>query len=346
MKKILSVLLVLLMMFSLVACGNSSSGDDAVTDDGYAETPTYTLRFGHVLTEQDAFHQGFIEWAEAVYEATKGDLVIEVYPSGQLGSEEDVLEQIRQGANIGWMTDFARGGSYIPELGIVQLPGCLSSIAEADALIESPTYNKYVEQLADEFGLRALSYNWVQGARMLFTNHPGTTPSDFSDLLIRCPSSIFSTTATEATGAGSVAIAFGEVYNAIQTKVCDGCELAYSTAYNSKIHEVCDYAIETSHIYQLQLIAISEDWWQSLPAEYQQILQDECNKAGHNWSLVEEANQATAMQAMIDEGGMTVISADELDWDAFNANYAAAYEKLGLTELREKIYAEIGKEMP
>ncbi|MCL1818337.1 MAG: C4-dicarboxylate ABC transporter, partial [Spirochaetaceae bacterium] len=45
----------------------------------------YTLRFGHVLTEQDQFHQYQQKWAEAVLAATKGELVMEVYANAQLG---------------------------------------------------------------------------------------------------------------------------------------------------------------------------------------------------------------------------------------------------------------------
>ncbi|MBC7336780.1 MAG: C4-dicarboxylate ABC transporter, partial [Clostridia bacterium] len=72
--------------------------------------PKYTLKFNHVLAPTEPYHEGFLKWAKAVEEKTKGDLKIEVYHSAQLGVEEDILEQIRAGANIGQNTDSARMG--------------------------------------------------------------------------------------------------------------------------------------------------------------------------------------------------------------------------------------------
>ena len=61
----------------------------------------YVLKFNHVLGQKEPYHQGFLNWAKAVEEKTKGGLKIEVFHSAQLGVEEDILEQIRAGANIG-----------------------------------------------------------------------------------------------------------------------------------------------------------------------------------------------------------------------------------------------------
>lgn len=66
-----------------------------------AQTRQFVLKFNHVLSPLDPYHDGFLKWAKAVEERTKGGLKIEVYHSSQLGREEDILEQIRQGANVG-----------------------------------------------------------------------------------------------------------------------------------------------------------------------------------------------------------------------------------------------------
>src|SRR5690349_13776632 len=74
----------------------------------------FTLKFNHVLGPKEPFHDGFLKWSKAVDERTKGGLKIEVFHSAQLGREEDIIEQIRQGANIGQNTDSARMGNYVP----------------------------------------------------------------------------------------------------------------------------------------------------------------------------------------------------------------------------------------
>ena len=70
----------------------------------------YVLKFNHVLGAKEPYHQGFMDWAKAVDTKTKGGLKIEVFHSAQLGVEEDIIEQIRQGANVGQNTDSARLG--------------------------------------------------------------------------------------------------------------------------------------------------------------------------------------------------------------------------------------------
>ena len=65
----------------------------------------FTLKFNHVLGPREPYHDGFQKWAKAVSERTKGGLTIEVFHSAQLGREEDIIEQIRQGANIGQNTN-------------------------------------------------------------------------------------------------------------------------------------------------------------------------------------------------------------------------------------------------
>ena len=91
----------------------SSAGNAAPSGDA-----KYVLRFGHTLTEQDLPHIYMEKWADSVREKTNGAVEIEVYANAQLGTEEDVIEQIRQGANIGWQTDFARLGSYVNDLSV------------------------------------------------------------------------------------------------------------------------------------------------------------------------------------------------------------------------------------
>lgn len=73
----------------------------AVLASTSAQAQENTLRFNHVLGPGEPYHAGFLEWAERVNKRTNGKLKIEVFHSGQLGVEEDIIEQIRQGANIG-----------------------------------------------------------------------------------------------------------------------------------------------------------------------------------------------------------------------------------------------------
>jgi TRAP-type C4-dicarboxylate transport system substrate-binding protein len=292
LKRMLALLLALLMVMAFAACGGSEEsaapestapeGNESAAPEGddFAEEPTYTLRFGHTLTEQDPFHQAYLNWADAVYEQTKGDVLIEVYANSQLGVEEDVLEQIRQGSNVGWQTDFARAGSYIREMGVMNCPYFLSSAEEVAALIDSPTMNGWLDQLASEYGLRGLSFSFIQGFRNVYCNSPVYSPADFSGLRIRTANAEAWLESINSLGCVATALNYGDIYTGIETSVVEGCELPYTAAFSLNIQEVCDYIIETQHIYQAQLLVVSEDWWNTVPEEYQTIIVDTLNEEG------------------------------------------------------------------
>jgi TRAP-type C4-dicarboxylate transport system substrate-binding protein len=307
-----------------------------------AKKPAFTLRFGHALTDQDIYNAHMIEWAEAVSKATNGDVLIEIYPSSQLGSEEDVLEQIRQGANIGWQTDFARLGSYVNGLSVVNAPFFVDNLDEAFKLQGSATIKKLNEELAQKFGIAHISFDWIQGQRHVFANKIAKSPAEMKGLLIRAAPAPIWAESVNSMGCKATPLPYGEIYTGIQTKVVDGCELPYNAANNLKLSEVVSYVMETGHIFQLNAMVVSDAWLKKLPANYQKILIDECNKAGERATHALAKQTESSKQAMI-KGGVKVIPREELDIAAFKASSIQAYNILGLTSFRDQIYAEIGK---
>ncbi len=309
---------------------------------GTASAASYKLLFGHTLTENDAFHKAMVAWADAVKQDTNGEVEIEIYANSALGTEEDVLEQMRQGAGIGWQTDFGRAGSYVTELSVMNAPYFISSIEEAEALQGSATLNGYMDQLAAQYGLRPISFEWVQGNRVVFSNKKATDPAGMSAMSIRSANAPIWLESIKSLGCTAVALSYGEIYSSIQTKVVDGCELPYNAALSLNIQEVCKYIIETNHIFQMNLMVVGEEWWQNLPDEYKQILIDDCNAAGRAASEELAATSAQSKQTMID-AGMELVSYEDLDSAAFIEASQAAYDALGLSDVRAAIYSEIGK---
>ena len=138
---------------------------------------TFTLKFNHVLGPKEPYHEGFLKWAKRVEERTKGGLKIEVFHSAQLGREEDIIEQIRQGANIGQNTDSARLGNYVPGIAVMNGPYFAETLEEVAKLRQSRRRSqKWQEELATKYGLKVVCFDWVQGYRHFFTNKPVKTP--------------------------------------------------------------------------------------------------------------------------------------------------------------------------
>lgn len=301
----------------------------------------YTLKFNHVLGPKEPYHQGFLNWAKAVEERTKGGLKIEVFPSAQLGVEEDILEQIRAGANVGQNTDSARMGNYVPGIACMNGPYFAETIAEVEKLKKMPTVQGWLDELANKFGFKVLSFSWIQGYRHFFTNKPVRTPEDLKGLRIRTPPAPIWQESVRALGATPVALAFGEMYPALQQKVIDGVELVYNNIPAGRFYEVLKYVSETGHIMLINFEVISAKWFNALPAEYQKILVEECDKAGIETSKLIIDKLEKEVKADLVKRGMIVT--DNVNLPAFRKAGEKAYEVLKIADVKEKVFKELGK---
>ena len=307
-----------------------------------AQAGTYVLKFNHVLGQKEPYHQGFTNWAKTVEEKTKGGLKIEVFHSAQLGVEEDILEQIRAGANIGQNTDSARMGNYVPGIAIMNGPYFAENLDEVAKLKNSPTVRGFLDELANKHGMKVLSYSWVQGYRHFFTNKPVRNPEDLKGLRIRTPPAPIWQESVRALGATPVALAFGDMYPALQQKVMDGVELVYNNIPAGRFYEVLKYVSETRHIMLVNFEVISSKWFNALPADYQKILVEECDKAGIETSkLIMDKLEKEVKQDLTAKRGMVVV--DNVDLAAFKKAGEKAYEVLKIADVKNKVFAEIGK---
>jgi tripartite ATP-independent transporter DctP family solute receptor len=302
----------------------------------------YVLKFNHVLGQKEPYHLGFTNWAKAVAEKTKGGLKIEVFHSAQLGVEEDILEQIKAGANIGQNTDSARMGMYVSGVDILNGPYCAENLAEVAKIKNAPTIKRFHEELANKHGLKVLSFSWVQGYRHFFTNKPIRSPEDLKGLRIRTPPAPIWQESVRALGATPVALAFGDMYPALQQKAMDGVELVYNNIPAGRFYEVLKYVSETRHIMLVNYEVISSKWFNALPPDYQKILVDECEKAGIETSkLIMEKLEKQVKADLTTKRGMIVV--DNVDIAAFKKAGEKAYEVLKIADVKKKVFNEIGK---
>jgi TRAP-type transport system periplasmic protein len=300
----------------------------------------YTLKFNHVLGPKEPYHDGFVKWAKQVEARTQGGLKIDVFHSAQLGREEDIIEQIRQGANVGQNTDSARMGNYVPGIAVMNGPYFAETLEEVAKLRKAPTVVKWQEELASKYGLKVLSFSWVQGYRHFFTNKPVRVPEDLKGLRIRTPPAPIWQESVRALGATPVAMAFGEMYSGLQQRAIDGVELVYNNIPGGRFYEVLKVANETKHIMLINFEVVSAKWFDSLPKEYQAILIEECDKAGE-----ETSNQIFKLEAEVEQQlkgrGMTIVK--DVDLSAFRKAGEKAYEVLKIQDAKAAVYKEIGK---
>ncbi|AEV15161.1 MAG: C4-dicarboxylate TRAP transporter substrate-binding protein [Thermus sp.] len=302
---------------------------------GVGLAQTYTLRYNHVLGPNHPYHAGLQAWAERVAQRTNGDLRILVFHSAQLGIEEDIIEQLRQGVPLGQNTDGARLGNYVRELGVFNGPYFVDDYAAVERLARLPVVQGWVERLAQQYGIRVLCFNWVQGYRHFMTNRPVRRPEDLRGLRIRTPPAPVWQESVRALGATPVALPFGEIYSALQQRAIDGVELVYANVPDMSLWEVLRYINETKHFLLINFQIVGEAWYQRLPANYRQILREECARAGRETSQRIAAEEERIKQ-LAQQRGMTIVS--DVDLAAFRRAAEAAYQRLGLRTVRDALY--------
>jgi TRAP-type transport system periplasmic protein len=301
---------------------------------------TFTLRFNHVLAPSEPYHQGFLNWAKRVEERTNGGLKMQVFHSAQLGVEEDIIEQLRQGAAIGQNTDAARLGNYIKGLAVMNGPYFAESLEDVDKLSKSQTIRKWQEELASQHGLKVVCFDWVQGFRHFFTNKPIRKPADLSGLRIRTPPAPIWQESIRALGAAPTAMAFGEMYPALQQQAIDGVELVYNNIPGGRFYEVLKYGSETKHIMLINFQVVGASFFNSLPPEYQTALVEECQRAGRETSEKILASEQRVKEQLKGRG-MTIV--EDVDLAAFRAAGEKTYQALGLVDEKNAVQKEIGK---
>lgn len=298
----------------------------------------FTLKMSTSQSETHPLVDGFKEWARRVADRTGGNVRIEIFPSSQLGDDEDVIEQAINGLNVAILTDGARMANYVKEMGIIMLPYFSDSYDEFMQVCNSGEFKEWEERLAGE-GLKVINFNWTDGFRHFLNNIPARKPEDLASQRVRTGGSPVYIESTAALGATPVAMPLSEVYPAVQQKAIDGVEQQNTANYTLRFYEVLKYLNKTSHILLINGIVCSNTWFEGLPEDYQKAIMEEATAVAKATSQKILGLSDDYEKKMLD-AGMELV---EVDMDAFKKAGQTVYEKLGYTGLRDRIYQQIGK---
>ncbi|NBH71791.1 C4-dicarboxylate ABC transporter substrate-binding protein [Clostridiaceae bacterium] len=309
--------------------------DGAAADGG----KVYELKISTSQTEQSLITRNYQKLADELNARSDGRLKVTVFPAGQLGSDEDVLEQAIQGANVAVNTDASRMGQYEKDFSILMMGYFADDYDECFKVTQTDTFKGWCDTLSKDHGIKILSFAFYDGPRQFMTNKPIQSPEDLKGLRIRTIGQEVCTETIQAMGATPISMSWGEVYNGIQSKALEGCEVQNTSSYPSRIYEVCKYQSKTGHFQLMQGLVCGQGWFESLPEDLQKLLEDTANEIGKETAADVMSEVEEAEKKMVEAG----LEINEPDLEPFKAAVDPVYEKLGYSELREKLYKEIGK---
>ena len=293
----------------------------------------YQLGLSTSQPMSDPLAQAMVSAKEAIEERTDGAVDVTIYPSSQLGEDNDVLEQIRNGAPFAVLVDAGRLAPFKKELGILSAPYLVDDYTQYAAITNSPVYQDWVDDLADSSGLRLLNYNWFQGTRQMFTQDKVESPEDLGGVRVRTIDAPIWVASVKAMGATAVPMAWADVYSGLQMEAIDGAEAQLTGAEGINLQEVTNNVAFTNHIQLFTGLAVSERWWQSLPDDVRTIVDEELRAAG---DLATEDTVAAleAVQGRMEEAG---VEFNEVDVEPFRERTLGVYGEVGLDAARESL---------
>ncbi|SFD88783.1 tripartite ATP-independent transporter solute receptor, DctP family [Lentibacillus persicus] len=325
MKKL--VLGIVLSLVFLAACG----GEESSSDDG-GSNETFSISYSTWANEGEPAYLGMERFKEIVEEETDGNVEIELHPGNQLGSTVEQMEQVK----LGTIEMMSSGDPGMDEIEYLALPYLMDSNAHWTAVLQSEIGQEWNDQLINEQGVRTIG-TLPRGPRVVSSNVKITKPEDMEGMKIRAPAVDYYVQTFEALGANPTPMDFGEVYSGLQNGVVEGQENPLETIYSAGFHEVQDYVINTNHMYKPAFVTINDEFFQSLPSDYQDILLSAAEEGqAHAQEKLEE--NAEEMKSEMEEEGVTFV---DPDIEAFKEATQSVRDELGTEIWGEETYNEV-----
>ncbi|MEL6999384.1 MAG: TRAP transporter substrate-binding protein [Pseudomonadota bacterium] len=261
-------------------------------------------------------------FAELVNDATNGEITLQVFHGGVLGSQPDALEQVRIGAiEIG---NFNLGpiGPMVKEANLVSLPFIFKSVPHMFRVLDGEAGDIMANAMA-EAGVKPLA--WVDaGARSFYSQKPINSPADVEGLKIRVMNNDLYTSMIAAMGGNPSPMAFAEVQQALKTGVVDGAENNFPSFKNVGHYEVTTHYSLSEHLIIPECICVNTAKFDALSPELQAALRGAAEEAA---LYQRELWAVQSKQARKDVEAAGVVINEIADKSPFQNAMGAVYEE-------------------
>lgn len=296
----------------------------------FAQKAEFNYKYANNLPVSHPMNIRAKEMADAIRTETNGRVDIQIFPNNQLGSDTDVLSQLRSGGVEFFTLSGLILSTLVPASSISGVGFAFSDYASVWKAMDGDL-GAYIRQQIAKANLVAMDKIWDNGFRQITSSsRPIATPQDLKSLKIRVPVSPLWTSMFKALEAAPTSINFAEVYSALQTKIVDGQENPLAIIATAKLYEVQKYCSLTNHMWDGFWFLGNRRAWEKLPADLQTIVAKHINGAA-----VKERADVAALNASLQQElagkGMTfnqpdgTLFRDQLRKAGFYSEWKAKY---------------------
>jgi C4-dicarboxylate-binding protein DctP len=301
---------------------------------GTEQREHYVIKFPHVTapaTPKGQAAQRFKELAEARY---PDRITVEVYPSAQLMEDSDSLEALAFGEIQMVAVSLSVFDRLTTRFQVFDLPFLFADIEAVERFQRSPVGTGLLGVLSDQ-GMLGLGF-WHNGMKQLSGPRAMRAPSDAAGLKFRVMESDILQAQVTAFGGSPQKMAYGEVYQALQTGAVDAQENTWSNMYSSRFYEVQPYITETNHGYIGYFVAVNKPFWESLPEDLRAGLEETLAEVTA-WGNARSAQiNADDRQRIVESGRSQIVELDTQELEVWRRAMAPVWD-----QFREVIGTEL-----
>lgn len=330
LKTVVKLVMMLILSISIIISGCSKqnhtdvSNDTVTGDNASTKTTKWIVGMGAVpVNGKHPFLQAMEYFSELLYEKTEGRYELEIYHSGQLGSDKDMVE----GCIIGtYPMVFQSNGyfaNYVDAFNMFDFPYLFTSREHAHLVLDSKI-GEEILKLLEEHNLIGLAFGESGFRNMTNSKRPIKTPNDLRGLKMRLMDVPIHLETFNVLGANATPMAWGEVFTALAQGTVDGQENLNMGMYSAKLYEVNKYFSITEHFYTPIVIAINKDVFNSLTPEDQQAVREAAKE-----SVIKQREEAERQnqEALAECEKLGAIINTDVDKQAFIDAVKPLYEK-------------------
>jgi C4-dicarboxylate-binding protein DctP len=231
----------------------------------FADEPII-IKFSHVVAPDAPKGKAALYFRELAEKYTNGRVKVEVYPNSSLYKDKEELEALQLGSVQLLAPSIAKFSPLgVKEFDIFDLPFLLSDEARARQMMASPMMAELNKKLEAK-GVEPLAY-WDNGAHNYTANKPLIMPEDFRGLKMRIQGGKVQDAVARQLGAIPQIIAFGELYQALQTGVVDGEDNVASNILTQRFYEVQKHMTLSHHSRLTYALVTNKTFWNGLPED-------------------------------------------------------------------------------
>ncbi len=244
-----------------------------------AQQAEFVFKFANNLPDSHPMNTRAKEMAAAIKAETHGRLDLQIFPFNQLGSDTDMLSQIRSGGVEFFTLSGLILATLVPAASINGIGFAFPDYATVWKAMDGDL-GAFIRGEIAKANLVVMDKIWDNGFRQTTSStRPINSPADFKGFKIRVPVSPLWTSMFKAFDAAPASINFNEVYSALQTKVVEGQENPLALINTAKLYEVQKYCSMTNHMWDGYWFLANKRAWQGLPDDIREIVARNINAA-------------------------------------------------------------------